>query len=245
MNILNELSRNVDDISTLWTTYRSTHEVTLRNKIVEHYMPTVARCAREIQAKAPRGVDYQDLYQAGVPGLMEAIESFDPTRAVKFETFAYYRVRGAILDAIRRLDWVPRLVRQRARQVEQITEELHASLGHKPNHEEISAALGTTPAQQEAILSDSKIVACTSMHKRRWVNGNEEPLIEIADDSDKTTCGVARGAETDAIRDLIGNQFTRTERMILMLYYYDSMTRARSGKRWTFPNRASARFTRV
>src|SRR4029079_5129281 len=124
--------------------YRAEPTVELRNQLVERYLPLVKYNAERIWARLPEGVDLDDLISAGVFGLMDAIDAFDLERGVKFETYCVPRIRGAMLDELRTMDWVPRLVRSKHTKLEESRKALEAALGRPPSPEEMSKKLGVT-----------------------------------------------------------------------------------------------------
>src|ERR1700681_4668321 len=130
------------DVQQLWRDYRSEPTVELRNQLVEMYLPLVKYNAERIWSRLPDGVDLDDLISAGVFGLMDAIEAFDLERGVKFETYCVPRIRGAMLDELRTMDWVPRLVRSKASKMEEVRKALEAALGRPPREDEIAEKLG-------------------------------------------------------------------------------------------------------
>src|SRR5258705_9057754 len=130
------------DGKSLWLEFSQNKSESLRNQLTEHYYPLVKRTAQRIRAKLPREVELDDLVSAGTFGLMYAIDAYDMTRAVKFETYCATRIRGAILDELRSWDWVPRLARLRAHKLINATRELKLELGRDPTSEELSGRLG-------------------------------------------------------------------------------------------------------
>ncbi len=125
----------------LWERFKATGDEDARERLILHYSPLVKFVAGRIGAGLPSSVDPGDLVSSGVFGLIDAIERFDPERGVKFETFAVPRIRGAVYDGLRQLDWVPRSVRSRARDVERAFSELEHKLGRGPTDEELAAAV--------------------------------------------------------------------------------------------------------
>src|SRR5215212_3299701 len=132
------------DVGQLWRDYRVEPTLDRRNRLLEHYLPLVKYNAERIWARLPDGVELDDLISAGVFGLMDAIDAFDLTRGVKFETYCVPRIRGAMLDELRTMDWVPRLVRSKASKMEEARKTLEASLGRPPRPDEMSERLGVT-----------------------------------------------------------------------------------------------------
>src|SRR6266705_90947 len=129
------------DIQQLWRDYRAQPTVELRNHLVENYLPLVKYNAERIWARLPEGVDLDDLISAGVFGLLDAIEAFDLERGVKFETYCVPRIRGAMLDELRTMDWVPRLVRSKHTKLEEARKSLEAELGRPPTDGEIAGKM--------------------------------------------------------------------------------------------------------
>src|SRR5262249_13178216 len=132
------------DVAQLWRDYRDRPTIEVRNQFVELYLPLVKYNAERIWSRLPDGVDLDDLISAGVFGLMDAIEAFDLERGVKFETYCVPRIRGAMLDELRTMDWVPRLVRSKASKMEEARKALEASLGRPPSQEEMAHKLGVS-----------------------------------------------------------------------------------------------------
>src|SRR5437899_10207518 len=123
----------------------------MRNQVVELYLPLVKYNAERIWARLPEGVDLDDLISAGVFGLMDAIEAFDLERGVKFETYCVPRIRGAMLDELRTMDWVPRLVRSKATRLEEARKTLEAAHGRPPRSDEMAQKLGITQEECEKL----------------------------------------------------------------------------------------------
>ena len=138
----------------LWTEYRRSKDHALRDRLILTYAPLVKFVAGRVGASLPSHVDEQDLVSYGLLGLIGAIERFDPDREIKFETFAMARIRGAIIDELRSLDWVPRSVRTRARQIERAIQALEKELHRAPTDEEIAKKLGVTPEELEESLHE-------------------------------------------------------------------------------------------
>src|SRR5580698_8909801 len=130
------------DVQQLWRDYRGQPTTPLRNRLVERYLPLVKYNAERIWQRLPEGVDLDDLISAGVFGLMDAIDAFDLTRGVKFETYCVPRIRGAMLDELRTMDWVPRLVRSKATKMEEARKQLEALHGRPPTDNELAEQLG-------------------------------------------------------------------------------------------------------
>src|SRR5215470_7273807 len=143
------------DVPQLWRDYRAHPTIELRNQLVEHYLPLVKYNAERIWSRLPEGVDLDDLISAGVFGLMDAIEAFDLERGVKFETYCVPRIRGAMLDELRTMDWVPRLVRSKATRLEEARKALEAEHGRPPRPEEMAQRLGVSLEELQKLMGDA------------------------------------------------------------------------------------------
>ena len=149
----------IEDIAEVWKSYKldQTNQ-TLRNALIEQYLPLVKYNAERVWSKLPEGVDLNDLISAGVFGLMDAIDAFDMQRGVKFETYCVPRIRGAMLDELRTMDWVPRLVRSKASKLNEANKTLEARLGRRPTEVELAEHLGLSVAEVEKMILDASAV---------------------------------------------------------------------------------------
>ena len=129
-------------LTKLWSEYRDDERIEARNALIEYYRPFANMVARRLKSKLPRSVEYGDLESAGDVGLIQAVQKFDPSRGVPFEAFCNYRGRGAIIDELRRHDWVPRPMRTRLNRLKQVVQELRSELEREPSEPEIAAAIG-------------------------------------------------------------------------------------------------------
>ena len=159
------------DLPASWADYQQNPSQELRNMFLEHYLHLVKFSAERLAAKLPDEVELDDLISAGTFGLMDAIDAFDPERGIKFETYCAPRIRGAILDEIRAMDWVPRLVRARARKLETSTQSLHAEFGRLPNEKEIAERMGVSMKELKKIIRDAHAVSQVSFN-RKWFDSD-------------------------------------------------------------------------
>ncbi len=211
------------DMRELWTEYKSSPSLTIREQIVKHYLPIVRFNAERIRAKLPSEVDVDDLVSAGVFGLMDAIESFDLERGVKFETYCSPRIRGAILDELRQLDWVPRLVRNRVSKIEQATKVLQCELGRVPSDTELARHIGVNAAEFTRMARDSNATGIMSLTRRM----NESAAGEANDGDflrDPNGVDPVTEAEKRDLQTVLSNLLNRTEKLVLVMYYYEGMT---------------------
>src|SRR5436190_19215332 len=147
------------DVQQLWRDYRAEPSIELRNQLVELYLSLVKYNAERIWARLPEGVDLDDLISAGVFGLMDAIDAFDLDRGVKFETYCVPRIRCAMLDELRTMDWVPRLVRSKHTKLEETRKTLEAELGRPPTRDEMSSKLGVSLQEFAKMAGDATAVS--------------------------------------------------------------------------------------
>ena len=150
------------DVTELWREFKEQPTTPLRNRLVERYLPLVKYNAERIWQRLPEGVDLDDLISAGVFGLMDAIDAFDLTRGVKFETYCVPRIRGAMLDELRTMDWVPRLVRSKHTKMEEARKSLEALHGRPPTDLELAEKLGLPMEEYEKMAGDANAVGLIS-----------------------------------------------------------------------------------
>ncbi len=197
---------------------------TLRNALIEQYLPLVRYHAERVWSRLPDEVDVDDLTSSGVFGLMDAIDAYDPARGVKFETYCVPRIRGAMLDELRNTDWVPRLVRSRARKLSEANKELSNKLGRLPTQEELAEHLKMDKNELERVMNDANAVNLVSLNKKWFeTDGSKDvselDLVEDENSEDPTS----RLQKSDLIR-MVTRGLNRNERMIIILYYYEEMT---------------------
>jgi RNA polymerase sigma factor for flagellar operon FliA len=210
-------------VDSAWEAWHVSEEHTAREWLVVHYASLVKFVAGRLGAGLPRSVDTGDLVSAGVFGLMNAIDRFDPEQGAKFETYAIPRIRGAILDGLRSLDWVPRSVRSRSRQIQDAIAELEHQLGRVPTDEEIAAELQIEVAELEKWLAD---VAAGSVGPLDHVAMDSTP--SHADAQTQPGSALEEGELRDAMRAEI-SKLPEREQAVLVLYYDDGLTLAEIG----------------
>jgi RNA polymerase sigma factor for flagellar operon FliA len=212
----------------VWKDYKKTKDpsrrTTLRNVLMERFLPIVKYNAERIGAKLPDEVENDDLVSAGIFGLMDAIASYDPGRGVKFETFCAPRIRGAILDELRSLDWVPRLVRRRSAELERVSRELEATLGRSPTESEISRRLNLPQPEFEKLVRDANAVAQVSLSRKYAETDSSREVCEIDVIQDRKGPSPIADLTKKDLKEILTRGLTRAERLILILYYYEEMT---------------------
>src|SRR3989440_1529565 len=212
------------DVPKLGRDHRAEPSVELRNQLVELYLPLVKYNAERIWARLPEGVDLDDLISAGVFGLMDAIDAFDLERGVKFETYCVPRIRGAMLDELRTMDWVPRLVRSKHTKVEEVRKSLEAALGRPPRAEEMALKLGVSLEDFEKIAGDATAVSLVSLNKKWYETDSYKDVREIDILEDKKAEDPTHRLQNRDLMRLVTRGLNRNERLIIILYYYEDMT---------------------
>jgi RNA polymerase sigma factor for flagellar operon FliA len=212
------------DVTELWREFKEHPTTPLRNKLVERYLPLVKYNAERIWQRLPEGVDLDDLISAGVFGLMDAIDAFDLTRGVKFETYCVPRIRGAMLDELRTMDWVPRLVRSRAAKLDGAAKQLETELGRAPTNEELAQRLQIPMAEFDKMSKDASAVGVVSLSRKWFETDSNKDVREIDVLEDKRGADPVREIQRKDLKELITKGLSRAERLIIILYYFEEMT---------------------
>jgi RNA polymerase sigma factor for flagellar operon FliA len=213
-----------EEIRELWREYKAEGGPDLRNRLMERYLPIVRYNAERISVKLPDEVDVEDLMSAGVFGLMDAIEAYDLGRGVKFETYCAPRIRGAILDELRSMDWVPRLVRARASKLDKATRSLQVELGRTPSQEELAGRMGMNRGELDRLVRDANTVTMVSLSRKHYETDNNKEVAEIDVLEDRRGRDPVRDVQRRDLRELVTRGLSRAERLLLILYYYEEMT---------------------
>jgi RNA polymerase sigma factor for flagellar operon FliA len=195
-----------------------------RDQMITEHLPTVRYLARRIHERLPQHVDLDDLISAGVVGLIDAFSKFDHGKKVQFKSYAQFRIRGAILDSLRTLDWSPRDLRRKGRAVEEAIRAVTQRLGRAPVEQEIAHEMELTLVEYQTLLGDLKGLEIGSLHMERSEDSGDEELAYIPgapEDDPLFRClkGEMKQRLADAIEDL-----PEKERMVLTLYYYEELT---------------------
>ncbi|MGD0546898.1 MAG: FliA/WhiG family RNA polymerase sigma factor [Terracidiphilus sp.] len=195
-----------------------------QERVLLEHLPIVRFLARRIHERLPQHVDIEDLVSAGVVGLMDAFSKFDPAKKVQFRSYAQFRIRGAILDSLRTLDWSPRELRRKGRAVEEAIRVITARLGHAPNEAEVAQEMALELEEYQQLLGDLKGLEIGTLHMERNEDSGEEELAYIPgrpDDDPLFRC--LRGELEERLAGAIQNLPDR-ERLVMSLYYYEEMT---------------------
>jgi RNA polymerase sigma factor for flagellar operon FliA len=212
---------SIDDV---WRTYKKTASDELRNALIEHYLHLVRSTAERMHMRLPGEVDVEDLMSAGLFGLMDAIDAFDLERGVKFETYCTQRIRGAIFDELRAMDWVPRLVRSRTAKVERARKALEMELGRRPTDREVCERLEVSNSEYKKLSKDSKPVNVVSLNRKWFETDSSKDIREIDVIQDNRQEDPLAELQKKDLKLLITKGLSRAERLIVILYYYEEMT---------------------
>jgi RNA polymerase sigma factor for flagellar operon FliA len=215
---MNEVSRKK-----LWDDYNRLGTSELREKLILEYAPLVKIVAGRLSMYLGYNVEYDDLVSYGIFGLIDAIDKFDMTKEVKFETYASLRIRGAILDQIRKMDWIPRTIRQRQRQIDSAIKELEAKNGKVPTDDEIAVYLGISEDEytdwQSQVKADS-VISLNEYVEQGYDVSTEKSSSAGYDMPEK----VVEKAELKKVLDEAMELLTDKEKKVILLYYYEDLT---------------------
>jgi RNA polymerase sigma factor FliA len=195
-----------------------------QERILLEHLPIVRFLARRIHERLPQHVDIEDLVSAGVVGLMDAFAKFDPAKKVQFRSYAQFRIRGAILDSLRTLDWSPRELRRKGRAIEEAIRVLTGRLGRAPGEIEVAEELGVELDEYQQLLGDLKGLEIGTLHIEHNEDSGEEELAYVPGRPEEDPLfRCLRGELEERLTEAIANLPDR-ERLVMTLYYYEEMT---------------------
>ncbi len=209
-----------------WEHYAQSHNGKLRDQLLLQYLPLVRQVATRLIGTLPRSVRLDDLISAGVVGLLSSLDNFDPQLNIKFETFAVNRIRGAMVDSLRELDWVPRSVRQKARQLDKAVDALTRKLGHPPVDEEIAAELKLDPDDYRRLLFEANAAVLISFDDSLATERGEAAMLADLTADTTTPTSQDRLEETELYEIIVRRlkELPDQEKLVLALYYYEELT---------------------
>ncbi|MCK1798845.1 RNA polymerase sigma factor WhiG [Streptomyces sp. XM4193] len=217
----------------LWARYKGTGDENLREQLILHYSPLVKYVAGRVSVGLPPNVEQADFVSSGVFGLIDAIEKFDLDRAIKFETYAISRIRGAMIDELRAMDWIPRSVRQKARAVERAYATLEAALRRTPNEAEVAAEMGVGVEELHSVFSQLSLANVVALEELLHVGGEGGDRLSLMDTLEDTAADnpveIAEGREVKRLLARAINTLPDREKTVVTLYYYEGLTLAEIG----------------
>jgi RNA polymerase sigma factor FliA len=220
------------EIMLLWREYKSSGAKDARDRLIVHYSPLVKFVAGRVAVGLPQNVEQSDLVSYGIFGLIDAIDRFDLERGIKFETYAMTRVKGAIIDELRAIDWVPRSVRAKSRSVEQAYAKLEAQLHRTPTDAEVGAELQMTDTELQAVFSQISFLGLVALDEVLALGRESSDSISLGDTIADTGEGPVAAYEVEEMKQILAdaiNRLPEREKIVLTLYYYEGLTLAEIG----------------
>jgi RNA polymerase sigma factor for flagellar operon FliA len=216
-----------EDMQALWLEFAASRDKGIRDRLILTYSPLVKYVAGRLGSGLPAHVDEGDLVSYGLLGLIGAIERYDPTRDIKFETYAIARIKGAIIDELRALDWVPRSVRSRAREIERAIGELEAKSGVAPTDEQIAAKIGISVDELEESLADISRSSIAALDELWSVSGEGDQISLMDTIEDESGPRPEAALDQTEMREALADAIARLperEKLVVTLYYYEELT---------------------
>ncbi|MEX2660197.1 MAG: RNA polymerase sigma factor WhiG [Acidimicrobiales bacterium] len=221
------------EVDRLWGAYKASGAAPDRDRLILHYSPLVKYVAGRVAVGLPQNVEQSDLVSYGIFGLIDAIEKFDLERGYKFETYAIARIKGAILDELRSIDWVPRSVRSKARAIEKAYAKLESIHHRSPSDAELAEELDMTEPQLQSALSQISFIGLVALDEMLSVGGERGESLTLGDTVADSGEGPVQAYEVEEMRQILAQAITRMperEKIVLTLYYYEGMTLAEIGE---------------
>jgi len=222
-----EVSKSEKTEEELWQQYRKNRDPAIREAFIKQYAPLVKYVAGKVAVGMPNNVEFDDLVGYGVFGLIDAIDKYDPEKNVKFKTYAVTRIRGAIFDELRLIDFVPRSVRQKTREIESTISSLEAQLGRTASDQEIAGALGMDESEYMKVIQKISGTSIISLNDL-WYSGDDNDKVSIGDSIESpSSLNPDVMVVNEEIRRVIVeaiNELPDKEKKILVLYYYEDLT---------------------
>jgi RNA polymerase sigma factor for flagellar operon FliA len=222
-------------IAQLWKEYKGEGTPDARERLILHYSPLVKFVAGRVAAGLPQNIEQADLVSYGIFGLIDAIDKFDPARGFKFETYAISRIKGAIIDELRSIDWVPRSIRAKARAIERAYSKLENELRRSPGDAEVAAELGVSEEELNTTLSQISFVGLVALDELLAAGNSGSDKggsATVGDTIADRAHDPVEAFESDEMKHLLADAINRMpdrERLVLTLYYYEGLTLAEIG----------------
>jgi RNA polymerase sigma factor for flagellar operon FliA len=225
---------DAQELEKLWGEYKSTGSTEARDRLIIHFAPLVKYVAGRVAVGLPQNVEQADLVSYGIFGLIDAIDKFDLERGYKFETYAIARIKGAILDELRSMDWVPRSVRAKARALEKAYSKLEAKLHRTPTDDELTGELDMSNDQFQQTLSQISFIGLVALDEMLSVGGDRGESLTLGDTvASDPSAGPVAAYEVEEMRQILAdaiNRMPEREKIVLTLYYYEGLTLAEIGE---------------
>jgi RNA polymerase sigma factor for flagellar operon FliA len=223
----------VDDaLGAIWHAFKSAGDDAAREQLILHYAPLVKYVASRVATGLPSSVEQSDLVSYGMFGLMDALQKFEPGRGNKFETYAIPRIKGAIIDELRAMDWVPRSVRFKQREIEKALADLEAMLKRQPTEKELAERLGMSLAELHEVITQISFVSVLALDETISVGQDRGEQVSLIDTLADRGLDPTHGVESQETRSLLNaaiNALSEREKIVVTLYYFEGLTLAEIG----------------
>ncbi|HSL11527.1 MAG TPA: RNA polymerase sigma factor WhiG [Actinomycetota bacterium] len=223
----------VDDaLGAIWHAFKSDGDDDARERLILHYAPLVKYVASRVATGLPSSVDQSDLVSYGMFGLIDALNKFEPGRGNKFETYAIPRIKGAIIDELRAMDWVPRSVRFKQREIEKALADLEAMLKRQPTEKELAERLGVSLAELHEVITQVSFVSVLALDETISVGQDRGEQVSLIDTLADKGLDPTQGVESQETRGLLAaaiNGLSEREKIVVTLYYFEGLTLAEIG----------------
>ncbi|MFN2588356.1 MAG: RNA polymerase sigma factor WhiG, partial [Actinomycetota bacterium] len=223
-----------EGVQEAWTQYKADGSAAARDALILHYSPLVKYVAGRVAVGLPANIEQSDLISYGIFGLIDAIDKYDQSRNIKFETYAISRIRGAIIDELRAIDWVPRSVRFKAREVEKAYSSLENRLKRPPSDKEIAEEMGISVEELNHIYTQLSTVSLVALDELMAVDGAQGDKLSLVDTLEDTkTVSPMEAFESVEMKDILTeavNRLPEREKVVVTLYYYEGLTLAEIGQ---------------
>jgi RNA polymerase sigma factor FliA len=223
----------MDELMALWAEFKETASLEARERLILHYAPLVKYVASRVATGLPASVEQADLVSYGMFGLIDALEKFEPARGNKFETYAIPRIKGAIIDELRAMDWVPRSVRFKAREIEKAYSDLESMMKRAPSEKEVAARLGVTLKELHDVITQISFVSVLALDELLSVGSDRGEQVSLLDTLADRGSDVSMGLEGQETRGLLAaaiNSLSEREKIVVTLYYFEGLTLAEIGE---------------
>jgi RNA polymerase sigma factor for flagellar operon FliA len=221
------------EIDRLWDDYKSSGGKQARDELIVHYSPLVKFVAGRVGSGLPQSVEQADLVSYGIFGLIDAIDKFDTGRGIKFESYAIARIKGAMIDELRAIDWVPRSVRTKARSVEKAYSKLEAELQRPPTDAEVAAEMRLSEDELQHVFSQISFLGIVALDEMLAMGGERGESISLGETIPDAGQGPVAAFEVEETKQLLAqaiNRLPEREKIVLTLYYYEGLTLAEIGE---------------
>jgi len=221
-----------DELGRQWGAFKGDGEIEAREKLILHYAPLVKYVASRVATGLPSSVEQADLVSYGMFGLIDALGKFEPGRGNKFETYAIPRIKGAIIDELRAMDWVPRSIRFKAREIEKANADLEAMLKRQPTEKELAERLGISLRELHDVVSQISFVSVLALDEMVSVGADRGEQVSLIDTLADKGIDPTQGVESQETRSLLNaaiNDLSEREKIVVTLYYFEGLTLAEIG----------------